>query len=90
MGTILAALNVCILALNPRLNNIIGTSHSGVDADRTGRAILGAGAAFHAPITVANLGMFVFQDKDTVRTHNFARAAADTGLGIQLKCGNTG
>ena len=87
---ILAALDRGILAFNPRLNNIIGTSHSGVDPDRTGRTILGTGTAFHAPITVANLGVFIFQDKDTVGTHNFAHAAAGAGLGIQLECGNSG
>jgi len=90
VGYLLAALYLSIFALNPRFDNVAGASHSGVDLDRIGRAVLGTGTAFHAPITVTNRGMLIFQGKYTVGTHNFAHAAADTGLAIQLKCGNSG
>ena len=86
----LTAFDSRILALNPRFNNVAGASHSGVDLDRIGRAVLGTGTALHAPITVTNRGMLIFQGKYTVGTHNFAHSAADTGLGIKLKCGNSG
>ena len=81
----LTTLYICILALDPRFDNIVGASHPGGDLDGIRRAIDRAGTTFHAAVAVTDLGVLIDQFEHPVRTYDFTCAAAYTGLTVKLQ-----
>jgi hypothetical protein len=53
--------------------------------NRLGRAIQGAGAAFHAGVAADDLGLTVFQPKHRMRANGKAHPAPDAALGVQFE-----
>ena len=73
------------LALNPGLDDIRSAADSRGDTDGAGRTILGASAAFHAAIKIADFSFFTVHLKHGMGTNDFTHTAADTRLHIKLQ-----
>ena len=73
-----------LIALNPCLNYVGRATDSRGDADGTGRAIQGAGAAFHAGVQIFHLRLFGVHSKNSMGADDFTHTAADAGLLIKL------
>jgi hypothetical protein len=62
------------------------TTHTGLDGNGLGRAILGAGAAFHAGVFLFNLCVSVVHGQDGMGTDHEAHSASNTFFLIKLQC----
>jgi len=83
-----AALDNCILALDPCLDDIRCAPYPGGDADCLHRTIGRTGAAFHAAVQVFYNSLFINNLKHRMRADHPAHTAADAGLFIQLQGGD--
>jgi hypothetical protein len=73
------------LAFNPGLDDIGCATDSRSDLDGAGRTILGACAAFHAPIAINDFCFFSAYLKYGMGTDDFTHTAANTCLRIKLQ-----
>jgi hypothetical protein len=64
----------------PAVNDIGSTAAAviGIYIDGVNRAVFSTGAAFHASVSVDDLGLVVPNSEDAVRADQFAVAATDT------------
>ena len=71
------------LALDPRLNDVGGASHTRVNTECRYRTIQSARTALHTPVAVNYFCFLFLQVKNTVRAYGQAHAASDAGTFIQ-------
>jgi hypothetical protein len=79
-----------VLTLDPGLNNIGCTPNPGGHTNGFGKAIFGTGAALHAAVRIMNPGFFIFKEKDTMGTYDFAHAATHAFIFVESQSRHTG
>lgn len=73
----------------PAVDDIGGAAAAvvGIDVDGRGRAVFGAGPAFHAGVRVDDFGLAFPDSEDAVRADQFAVAAADAFIDREAEDG---